>query len=93
VRNDFAETSRLFGVSRAELDHVRTGPWLELLMRILIMDYINILLTKNAFPTAYNLKDAFEVAATHCNTLQHQHAATRCNKCISTNCIQPQECL
>ena len=32
------------------------GPWLELLMRILIMDYINILLTPNAFPTTYNLK-------------------------------------
>jgi len=64
-RNNFADTSRLFGVSRAELDSVRTGPWLELLMRILIMDYINILLTANAFPTSYNLRDAFEVLREH----------------------------
>jgi hypothetical protein len=34
-------------------------------MRILIMDYINILLTSNAFPTSYNLKDAFEVLRQH----------------------------
>ena len=30
-------------------------------MRILIMDYNNILLTNKAFPTTYTLKDAFEV--------------------------------
>jgi len=34
---------------------------LELLMRILIMDYINILLTRNAFPTTFGLKEAFQV--------------------------------
>ena len=26
-RNNFSDTTRLFGVSRADLDHVKTGPW------------------------------------------------------------------
>ena len=33
-------------------------------MRILIMDYINILLTRNAFPTTFGLKEAFQVKLT-----------------------------
>ena len=77
VRNNFADTTRLFGFSRNDLEHVGTGPWLELLMRILIMDYINILLTANAFPTAYTLKDAFLVLR------QHRYSCT--NKASSSH--------
>ena len=77
VRNNFADTTRLFGFSRNDLEHVGTGPWLELLMRILIMDYMNILLTANAFPTAYTLKDAFLVLR------QHRYSCT--NKASSSH--------
>jgi len=35
-RNDFAETARLYGYAAEDLPTVRTGPWLELLMRILV---------------------------------------------------------
>ena len=49
--NGFANTDTLFGVASTGLHRVGTEPWLELIMRILIMEYNNLL-----FPRRYRLQ-------------------------------------
>ena len=60
------DTDTLFEVSKDGLDNVKTGPWLLLLMRILIMEY-NRIIFQNKFPIQWGMKEAF--AALRCHKL------------------------
>ena len=58
ARLNFKDTGKLFGVTKDELGGVSVEDWLMLLMRILIMDYNNILF-RNRWRTSYGMKEAF----------------------------------
>lgn len=60
TRLGYKDTGKLFGVTREELNSVSVEDWLMLLMRILIMDYNNILF-RNRWRTSYGMKEAFVI--------------------------------
>ena len=60
----FRDTDILFGVGKDQLDNVKTGPWLLLLMRILIMEY-NKIIFQNKFPIQWGMKEAFIALRCH----------------------------
>ena len=61
---NFSDTDKLFDVPLDGLDYVKTQPWLLLLMRILIMEYNNLIFSKR-FPLEWGLKHAFLAIRRH----------------------------
>jgi hypothetical protein len=57
VKNKFAETDNLFGYKKAELDKVPVDEWLMLLMRIMIMEYNQLLLARR-YRLQWGLREA-----------------------------------
>eukprot|EP00944_MAST-04C_sp_MAST-4C-sp1_P004730 g4730.t1 len=64
VDKDLKDTDTLFEVEKNDLDNVKTGPWLLLLMRILIMEY-NKIIFQNKFPIKWGMKEAFTALRCH----------------------------
>eukprot|EP00656_Telonema_subtile_P053730 TRINITY_DN7848_c0_g2_i2.p1 TRINITY_DN7848_c0_g2~~TRINITY_DN7848_c0_g2_i2.p1 ORF type:complete len:326 (+),score=72.20 TRINITY_DN7848_c0_g2_i2:154-1131(+) len=59
-QNELADTSKLFQVSDvSQLKYIQTGPWLLLLMRILIMEVVALFFPKR-YPIQWGLVAAFE---------------------------------
>lgn len=54
-RRNFHVTSNLFGVSKVRLSEVPTDEWLSLMMRVFMMDYMNMV-TGNRYPTEWGLE-------------------------------------
>ena len=64
VALDFSNTDEMFDVPLCQLNDVKTGPWLMLLMRILIVEYNNLIFPKR-FPVLWGLKHAFLALRQH----------------------------
>ena len=52
---------RLYGIKKSNLHTVNTDDWLMLLMRILIVEYVNLLLSNRYVVRNYGLRESFEV--------------------------------
>lgn len=57
-QNNFADTDELFGYRGSELDAVPTSEWLMLLMRILMMEYMNVVCLPRRWRMRWGLKEA-----------------------------------
>jgi len=62
-QNNFKDTNELLGITDG-LENISTDNWLLVLMRVLIMDYNNILF-RNKFPMQWGLKECFMAIREH----------------------------